>query len=85
VNKYLEKIASFRRLHEGMTKAWGEVPTPTKLSLGIGMSSLGVGTANLVASQRRANRQEQQKNLEQKSLNALKGIHQTLIQAQEKQ
>jgi hypothetical protein len=55
--------------------AWDKVPGATKLSLGLGAASLGVGTANLVSSQLRYHRQNQSNNLQAKSLDVLKGIH----------
>jgi hypothetical protein len=76
-NKYLEKVAS--RLGRGIGKAWGETSGPSKLSLGLGTASVGLGAANYNAARDRNKKQESQVDVERKSLNALRGIHKALV------
>lgn len=69
-NKYLEKIA--KRADPRSLKA---APIHSKIGLGLGMTSLGLSLANFHNNTQKNEIAEQQKAVEERSLQALRKIH----------
>lgn len=77
-NKYIHKVASLK----GALRELSEIPAATKASLAISSAGLGTGAANLHANREKNRVDASKKNIEERSLKALQGIHKTLVNNQ---
>lgn len=85
MNKYLEKVASLgeaaesvRGFGKSFAKGWKRSSTTSKIGLGMSATGLGLSAANFSNSIQNKHRDNARALLEQQSLDALRGISETL-------